>query len=220
MRFFFLLLFFSSMRTKKSIISGEEGYRELLKIFEYDGKQLEFLTIEKLEKLEKILENDLFDLNIIQTISRECIVNISVNDSNLLIRTNQRLEILFELIKYESFVFIEYAENFRGLIDLNIISKKGIDCQIQSLWKNELLEMQSEISSNQMEIINYYKNRHEIGLNIFKQGSINNHLEQLIEIDEEIFYTLRMIVLNLRKFYFKFYNIVYQWIHSFENSQF
>jgi hypothetical protein len=56
------------------------------------------------------------------------------------IKCNERLEILVERVKYEAYLFIENAEKIRGLIDLNVMYKNGIDCQIQSEWKNELVQ--------------------------------------------------------------------------------
>ncbi len=37
---------------------------------------------------------------------------------------------------------------------------------------------------------------------------------ELIEIDEDCFFQLRMILFNLRVFHLRLYHIIYHWIHS------
>ncbi|CAF4399605.1 unnamed protein product, partial [Adineta steineri] len=83
----------------------------------------------------------------------------------------------------------------------------------QLLWKNEIIEMQGQISSNHMDILNYYRNRSEIASNILKEPRISDYWEQLIEIDEDFFFKLRTILFNLRLFHLRLFRIVYNWIH-------
>jgi hypothetical protein len=217
------------MRSRKINIPGDEGYRELLQALEYDRKRIEYLTMETIEKIDQMLDDDLFNrtnLDIIQSLAHESVVNIpnlienKINDENishksyLVIRCNERLEILVERVKYQAFLFTENAEKIRGLIDLNLMFNKRIDCDVQSVWKNELIQMQGQISSNQMDILNYYRNRSNIGINILKQPRISDYWIQLIEIDEDFFFKLRMILFNLRLFNLRLHHIVYYWIHS------
>jgi hypothetical protein len=220
------------MRSKKFNIPGVEGYQELLQALEFDGKRIEYLTMETIEKIDQMLDNDLFNrtnLDIIQLLARESVVNVpnlidnKINDddenfshkSHLVIKCNERLEMLVEYVKSEAFLFTENAEKIRGLIDLN---NKEIDWEIQSLWKNELIEMQGQISSNQMDILIYYRNRSNIGINILKQPQISDYWIELIEIDEDFFFKLRMILFNLRLFNLRLYQIVYHWIHFSVNK--
>jgi len=217
------------MRSRKINIPGDEGYRELLQALEYDRKRIEYLTMETIEKIDQMLDDDLFNrtnLDIIQSLAHESVVNIpnlienKINDENishksyLVIRCNERLEILVERVKYQAFLFTENAEKIRGLIDLNLMFNKRIDCDVQSVWKNELIQMQGQISSNQMDILNYYRNRSNIGINLLKQPRISDCWIQLIEIDEDFFFKLRMILFNLRLFNLRLHHIVYYWIHS------
>jgi hypothetical protein len=198
------------MRSRKINILGEEGYRELLQTLEYDGKRIEDYTMKTIEKIDRILNDDkLFNrinLEIIRTHARESIVdeNITPNKSHLMIKCNERLEMLVECVKQEAFTFTEHAEKIRGLIDLN-----GIDCE----WKNELVQMQGQVSSYQMDILSYYRNRSDIGINILKQSQMNDYWTQLIEIDEDFFFRLRMILIHLRSFNRQLYQIVSHWIH-------
>ncbi|CAF0999828.1 unnamed protein product [Rotaria sp. Silwood1] len=217
------------MRSKKVNIPDIEEYQELLQALELDGKHIENLTKETIEKIDQMLDDDLFNqtnLNLIQTLARESVVNIPVlvdnkindenfsNKSHLVIKSNERLEILIERVKYETFLFNENAEKIRSLIDLNVMYKNDIDYKTQYLWKNEIVQMQGQISSNQMDILTYYRNRSEIGINILKQPRISDYWEQLIEIDEDFFFKLRIILYNLRLFNLRLYNIVYRWMYS------
>jgi len=219
------------MRSKKLNIPGAEGYRELFQVLEIDGKHIEYLTMKTVEKIDQMLDDNLFNrtnLYIIQSLARESVVNVpdlidnKINDehfshkSHLVIKCNERLEILVEHVKYQALLFTENAEKIRGLIDLNVIFNEGVDCEVQSLWKNELVEMQGQISSNQMDILIYYRNRSNIGINILKQPHISDYWAQLIEIDEDFFFKLRMILFNLRLFNLRLYQIVYHWIYSSE----
>ena len=211
------------MRSKKANIPGAEGYRELLQALETDGKCIEYVTIENIEKIHQMLDDDLFNrtnLDTIQSIARECVVNVpTINDQNfsqkshLVIKCNERLEMLVEQVKHHAFLFIENAEKLRGLIDLNVMYNYRIDSEIQSLWKNELIHMQGQISSNHMDILNYYRNRSEIGMNILKQPCNSDYWSELFEMDEDFFFKLRMILFNLRLFNLRLYQIVYRWTH-------
>ncbi|CAF3742528.1 unnamed protein product [Rotaria sp. Silwood1] len=216
------------MRSKKVNVPDIEEYQELLQALELDGKHIENLTKETIEKIDQMLDDDLFNqtnLNLIQTLARESVVNIPVlvdnkindenfsNKSHLVIKSNERLEILIERVKYETFLFNENAEKIRSLIDLNVMYKNDIDYKTQYLWKNEIVQMQGQISSNQMDILTYYRNRSEIGINILKQPRISDYWEQLIEIDEDFFFKLRIILYNLRLFNLRLYNIVYRWMY-------
>jgi hypothetical protein len=212
------------MSHKKSNIPGVEGYQELLQALELDGKRIEYLTMETIEKIDQMLDDDLFNrtnLYTIQSLARESVVNVPTlidndhlsNKSHLVIKSNERIEILVERVKHEGCLFIENAEKIRGLIDLNVMYKNEIDCDTQRHWKNELVQMQGQISSNHMDILSYYRNRSEIGLNILKQPRISDYWEQLIEIDEDFFFKLRMILFNLRLFNLRLFHIVYHWIH-------
>jgi hypothetical protein len=202
------------MRSKKLNIPGVEGYRELLQTLELDGKRIEDCTMKTIERIDRMLDDDeLFNrtnLEIIRSLARESIVdeNITSNKSHLMIKCNERLEILVEHVKQEAFLFTEHAEKIHGLIDLN-----GINCEMQLVWKNELVQMQGQISSHQMDILNYYRNRSDIGINILKQIQISDYWTQLIEIDEDFFFKLRMILIHLRSFYQQLYQIVSHWIH-------
>ncbi len=95
-----------------------------------------------------MLDDDLFNrtnLDIIQSLARESVVNVpdlidnKINDehfsnkSHLVIKCNERLEILVEHVKHQALLFTEIAEKIRGLIDLNVMSSEGIDCEAQSL---------------------------------------------------------------------------------------
>jgi hypothetical protein len=219
------------MRSKKLNIPGAEGYRELFQALEIDGKHIEYLTMKTVEKIDQMLDDNLFNrtnLHIIQSLARESVVNVpdlidnKINDkhfshkSHLVIKCNERLEILVEHVKHQALLFTENAEKIRGLIDLNVMFNEGVDCEAQSLWKNELVEMQGQISSNQMDILIYYRNRSNIGINILKQPYISDYWAQLIEIDEDFFFKLRMILFNLRLFNLRLYQIVYHWIYSSE----
>ncbi|CAF1247711.1 unnamed protein product [Rotaria sordida] len=219
------------MRPKQLHIRNIEEYQELLQALEFDGKHIENLTKETIEKIDHMLDddNDLFNqtnLSVIQTLARESVVNVPTlvdnkinNDNNpidkshLVIKSNEQLEILIERVKYEIFLFMENAEKIRTLIDLNVMYKNNIDYEIQYLWKNELVQMQGQISSNQMDILIYYKDRSEIGINILKQPRISDYWEQLIEIDEDFFFKLRIILYNLRLYNLQLYHIVYCWIY-------
>jgi hypothetical protein len=216
------------MRSKKANIPGAEGYRELLQALEVDGKRIEYVTIEAIEKIDQMLDDDLFNrtnFDTIQSLARECVVNVpnlvdnKLNDENishksrLVIKCNERLEMLVERVKHKAVLFTENAEKIRGLIDLNVMYNNGIDCELQSVWNNELIHMQGQISSNYMEILNYYRNRSEIGTNILKQPRVSDYWAQLIEIDEDFFFKLRMILFNLRLFNLRLYHIAYRWIH-------
>lgn len=219
------------MRSKKlHSISGDERYHELLQALEYDGKHIEYLTKEIVEKIDQMLDNNLFNqtnFDHIQSLSHDSIVHIpnlienQVHDSKsyLIIKSNQRLEILLEHIKYQMFLFTENAEKIQGLIDLNIIFNENIDYEIQSLWKNELVQMQGQISSYQMDIIIYYRHRSDTGKNLLKQTTdTNDDWRQLIDIDEEFFSKLKTILCNLRLFNLRLHHIVYLWIHSSKNT--
>ncbi|CAF4745227.1 unnamed protein product, partial [Rotaria sp. Silwood2] len=130
------------MRTKKLNIPNIEDYQELLQALEHDGKHIENLTKETIEKIDHMLDDDLFNqtnLNIIQTFARESVVNIptlidnKINDNNssdkshLVIKSNERLELLIEHVKHKTFLFTENAEKIRSLIDLNVMYKNNID---------------------------------------------------------------------------------------------
>lgn len=208
------------MRSKKINIPSVEGYRELLQTLEFDRKCIEDCTIKTIEKIDRMLDDDnLFNrtnLDIIRSLARESVVdeNITQKKSYLMIKCNERLEMLVERVKQEAFLFTENAEKFRGLIDLNVMYKNEIDCELQSLWKYELVQMQGQISSHQMDILNYYRNRSDIGMNLLKQPQISDYWVQLIEIDEQFFFKLRMILIHLRSFNRQLYQIVSHWIHS------
>lgn len=207
------------MRSKKLTIPGDEGYRELLQALEFDGKHIEYLTMENVDKIHQMLDNNLFNqtnFDRIQLLSRESVVNIP-EKSHLVIKCNEQLEILIEHVKNQMFLFTENAEKIRGLIDLNVMFSEEIDSEIQSLWKNELVQMQGQISSNQMDIIIYYRNRSEIGINLLKQPDIIDYWTQFIDIDENFFFKLKTILCNLRLFNLRLHHIVYHWIHSSEN---
>ncbi|CAF4967207.1 unnamed protein product, partial [Rotaria magnacalcarata] len=62
-------------------------------------------------------------------------------ESHLVIKSNERLEILVERVKHEIFLFIENAEKIRVLIELNVMYSNGIDYETQCLWKNQLIQM-------------------------------------------------------------------------------
>ncbi|CAF1463109.1 unnamed protein product [Adineta steineri] len=209
------------MSHKRIKIPGAEGYSELLNALEHDGKNIEYITIETIEKINQMLDNDLFNrtnLDSIQSFASKSVVNIpTLNDNNdtydLVIKCNERLEILVEHVKHEEFLFIENAEKICGLIDLNVMYNNRINYETQLLWKNEIIEMQGQISSNHMDILNYYRNRSEIASNILKEPRISDYWEQLIEIDEDFFFKLRTILFNLRLFHLRLFRIVYNWIH-------
>ncbi|CAF1337774.1 unnamed protein product [Adineta steineri] len=209
------------MSHKRIKIPGAEGYSELLNALEHDGKNIEYITIETIEKINQMLDNDLFNrinLDSIQSIARKSVVNVpTLNDNtdtyDLVIKCNERLEILVKHVKHEEFLFIENAEKICGLIDLNLMYNNGINYETQLLWKNEIIEMQGQISSNHMDILNYYRNRSEIASNILKEPRISDYWEQLIEIDEDFFFKLRTILFNLRLFHLRLFRIVYNWIH-------
>ncbi|CAF1465835.1 unnamed protein product [Adineta steineri] len=209
------------MSHKRINIPGAEGYRELLNALEHDGKNIEYITIETIEKINQMLDNDLFsrtNLDSIQSIASKSVVNVpTLNDNtntyDLVIKCNERLEILVEHVKHKEFLFIENAEKICGLIDLNVMYNNRINYETQLLWKNEIIEMQGQISSNHMDILNYYRNRSEIASNILEEPRISDYWEQLIEIDEDFFFKLRTILFNLRLFHLRLFRIVYNWIH-------
>ncbi|CAF4257185.1 unnamed protein product [Adineta steineri] len=165
------------MSHKRINIPGAEGYRELLNALEHDGKNIEYITIETIEKINQMLDNDLFsrtNLDSIQSIASKSVVNVpTLNDNtntyDLVIKCNERLEILVEHVKHKEFLFIENAEKICGLIDLNVMYNNRINYETQLLWKNEIIEMQGQISSNHMDILNYYRNRSEIASNILEE---------------------------------------------------
>lgn len=208
-----------------------EDYREQIQALEFDGKQIENLTQQTIEKIDEMLDDDLFNqtnLNIIQSLARESVVNVPTlidnkvdhddndcsQESHVVIKSNERIEMLIEYVKHESFVFMENAEKIRVLIDLNMIHQNTISYDVQCLWKNELVQMQGNISSNQMKILLYYRNRSEIGTRLLKQPCISDYWEHLIEMDEDCFFHLRMILYNLRLFYLRLYDMLNCWIDS------
>ncbi|CAF3731026.1 unnamed protein product [Rotaria socialis] len=217
------------MRPKKLNNSIDETDRELIQALELDGKNIENLIKENVEKLDRMLDDDdLFNqtnLKAIQSLARESVVNVptlignKLNDdkssleSHLVIKSNERLEILVERVRHEVFFFIENAEKIRVLIDLNVMHNNGIDYETQCLWKSQLIQMQGQISSNHMDILNYYQNRSDIGISILNQPRASDCWEQLIEIDEDFFFKLRIILHNLRLFNVRLYDIVYRWIY-------
>lgn len=200
-----------------------EGFRELLVALEIDGKQIENFTKDTIVKIDQMLDDDLFNqtnLIVIQSLARESVVNVPTlvdnlpSKSHLVIKSNERIEILVERVKHEVFLFSENAEKLRCLIELNVMNKNDIDYEIQSSWKNEIIQMQGQISSNHMDILTYYRNRSTIGINLLKQPRISDYWQQLIEMDEDFFFKLRMILFNLRLFNLRLYDIVYHWINS------
>ncbi|CAF5225530.1 unnamed protein product, partial [Rotaria magnacalcarata] len=107
---------FFIMRPKKLNNSIDESDRELIQALELDGKRIENLIKENVEKLDRMLDDDLFNqtnLNAIQSLARESVVNVpalidnKLNDdkssleSHLVIKSNERLEILVERVKHE-----------------------------------------------------------------------------------------------------------------------
>ena len=123
--------------------------------------------------------------------------------------------ILINYVKYEICSFMENAEKIRDLIDLSIRHNSNMNNnEIKYLWKTELVQMQEQTSSYHMYISMYYRNRSEIGTNILEQPQISDHWQQIIEIDEDCFFKLREILVNLRLFNLRLYRIVYQCIYS------
>ena len=203
------------MLRKKVNTPGAEGYRELLQAFVNNGRQVEDVAMEMIDKISKMLNHhDSFQR--IQCFARESIVKVPnlVDDqqSHLVVRCNEGLENLTECVKREGQVFLENAEKIRGLIDLNVMGENSVDAETQLCWKNDLIQMQDDVSSNHSEIVNYYRARSEIGLNILKQPQINDYWEELIELDEDFFFKLRGILFNLRMLYLRLLRIVYEWI--------
>lgn len=213
------------MCTKKCKLVGMEGFQEIIEALEYKCKRIEDATMETIEKIDRILDSDLFNRNsfdFIQSIARKCVVNVPnltddknhedyFHESNLVIKCNERLEYLVERIKPEMFAFIENVELFRGLFDLNGIynDNNKNNYEIQLSYNVELVQMQADVSSDYMDILNYYKNRSKIGSNLLNQPRCSDYWIELIEIDEDFFYKLRMILFNLRLFYLRLYKMMY-----------
>ena len=211
------------MQPKRPNLSSTKRHRKLLKTLELESKRIESLTMETIEKTDRMLDDDLFNqtnLHSIQSLARKSVVSVPtqlddrMNDDNLnenfhlIIRSNERLEMLVEPIKHEIFLFTQHIEKVYSLIELNRLRKDGIADEIKCLWKSELVQMKEQISSNHVNILNYYQNRGEIAKHIFKQPHISDYWEQLIEVDEDLFFKLRIILYNLRLFNLRLHRIV------------
>ncbi|CAF0960142.1 unnamed protein product [Didymodactylos carnosus] len=215
---------------------GQEGYNELLQALEVDGRRIGYNAMKAAQKAEQLLEDDLFGRKYLETIrsrARECVVSvpydtnnshdqgdcmspITTNKIHLIIKCNERLENLCDQIKHLGFILMENAEKLRGLIDLNIVN---VDNETKSAWKNELIQMQSIISSNCALIITYYHDRSHTSSYVLRHPTVSDSWQQIIEIDEDFFSKLRIFLLNLRLFNVRLYNIIQNWLNLNESKQ-
>lgn len=195
-----------------------QGYEEIIRALEFDGQHLEHLTADAVEKIDRMLDDDPFDrthLERIRSLARESVVNVPNLDErpHLVIKCNERLEALVERVKHEAFVFTENAEKMRSLIDLNVLNAAGLDCQRQETWKNELVDMQGQVSSDHMDILAYYRRRSAIGIDLLHRPRVSDYWMELLEIDEDFFFKLRTILYHLKLYNVRLHQLVYRWLH-------
>ena len=199
------------MRAKRSAVfepSGEEGYREVLHALELAGEDLEQTLAESIERIDQMLDEDQHHLSAVQAFARESVVNVPAlleQTGHLVIKCNERLETLLEQVKGEAFRFTEHAEEMRRLIDLNLVRTSG------GKWKAEVLHWQGEISSDQRHLLNYYRDRSEIAARMLEQPQISDYWIQLLELDEDCFFKLRLILFHLRLFNVRLAQLVSHW---------
>lgn len=185
------------MGSKRSVAFHTQT--ELLEVLHFDLQQIILSPIETIDRLfDETFASDR-NLPLIRSFARESVVNVPAlidEDSplgHLVIRSNERLESLIEQVKEQAWIFIENAEKCRSWIDLNPLAK-GVD------WRNELIQMQGEISADQMKIRDYFRERSDLATKILHQPRISDHWMALFELDEDFFFRLRWILHRLRSF--------------------
>ena len=215
------------MRSKRSApahlesIPGDEGYREVLHALQLDGERLEETLIGSIDMIDQMLDEDLCHqnhLSSIQSFARESVVNVpalidqSSQTGHLVIKCNERLETLVHQVKEQAFQFTEHAEEMRRLIDLNVVTKNGVEQQLAVKWKGEVVHWQGEISSDQMHLLRYYRDRSEIASRLLDQPRISDYWIELVELDEDCFFKLRTSLFHLRLFNVRLSHFVSHWL--------
>lgn len=185
------------MGSKRSVSSHSQN--ELLEVFRFDLQQMKNSTNETLDQMfNETLTSDR-NLELIRSLARESVVNVPalIDDESslghLVVRSNERLESLIEQVEEQTWIFIENAEKYRSWIDLNCFVKGNE-------LKNELIQMQGEISSDQMKIRDYFHERSDLATEILHQPRISDYWVGLFELDEDFFFRLRWILNRLRSF--------------------
>ena len=185
------------MGSKRSV--SYHSQNELLEVFRFDLQQMKNSTNETLDRMFNDTLTSDRNLELIRSFARESVVNVPalIDDESplghLVVRSNERLESLIEQVEEQTWIFIENAEKYRSWIDLNRFVKGNE-------LKNELIQMQSEISSDQMKIRDYFHERSDLATEILHQPRISDHWIGLFELDEDFFFRLRWILNRLRLF--------------------